>query len=178
MPFKDQAAGLREWADEHVVAASGTDEHRGEAPRPPEARASAAGSSEASRALMVLGLPGDDTARVYRLLQAWCDSGQVWVGDPGAWRVVPLRVESPHLSTLAAQQTRWALWVDSDPEAFRRSYRLLRQLAERGGPSCLLVLHPRLGVSRGLLNNLRQAAAEFLGIRLLMVRQQGAEGQR
>nr|WP_156889329.1 hypothetical protein [Halomonas sp. 1513] len=115
-------------------------------------------------------MPDADTARVYRLLEEWRRLGQAWVGDASAWRVVALAEDSPHLMTLATQQTRWALWVDSDPDAFRRSYRLLRRLAERGGPSGLLVLHPRPRSARGLLNNLRQAAAEFLGIRLLMVR--------
>ena len=169
--FKDQAAGLREWADEHLAVPSAAQPARVDSAAAADTPAAGGRVVTAKRTLMVLGLPDGDSLRVYRLLQAWREAGQGWVGEPDAWRVVPLTVDSPHLSTLATQQTRWALWVDSDHEAFRRSYRLLRQLAERGGPNYLLLLHPRLGVSRGLVNNLRQAAAEFLGIRLLIVRQ-------
>ncbi|PAU79367.1 hypothetical protein CK498_03065 [Halomonas salipaludis] len=169
MTFKDQAAGLRQWAGElDQTTAADVD-----TPSVVTPRRDAAVSCSGDRALLVVGLPDGDTARVYRLLDAWRHQGQAWVGDPQGWRVVALDENSPHLATLAAQQTRWALWVDSDPDAFRRSYCLLRRLAERGGPHGLLLLHPRLGVSRGLLNNLRQAAADFLGIRLLMVRQAG-----
>nr|WP_163503354.1 hypothetical protein [Halomonas socia] len=168
MTFKDQAAGLRQWAGElnQATATAGVDTPSVVTPHRHPAL-----SSSGDRAMLVVGLPGGDTARVYRLLEAWRSQGQAWVGDPQGWRVVALDENSPHLATLAAQQTRWALWVDSDPDAFRRSYCLLRRLAERGGPHGLLLLHPRLGASRGLLNNLRQAAADFLGIRLLMVRQ-------
>ncbi|WP_224749851.1 hypothetical protein [Halomonas sp. ML-15] len=169
MSFKDQAAGLRQWAGESSAAEP-------VASSPPGAsRTRQVESAMARRTLMVVGLPANDAAPVYRLLESWRRQGQAWVGEPSAWRVVPLTTDSHHLPVLAEQQMRWALWIDSDPEAFRRSYRLLKQLAERGGPSCLMALHPRLSTSRGLLNNLRQAAAEFLGIRLLLVKP-GAAG--
>lgn len=122
--------------------------------------------------LMVLGLPdasARQAGRVGELLAHWARLGRRWVGDPDAWKVVPIEVDSAHLPLLATQQPRWALWVGSDGEAFRRAWRLLIELSDRPGPRRLLLVHP-LGMSRrGLLDNLQQAARVFLGIQLVVL---------
>ncbi|HYQ39053.1 MAG TPA: hypothetical protein VER09_08970, partial [Pseudomonas sp.] len=82
---------------------------------------------------------------------------------------VPLDPDSPHLYVLASQQSRWALWVDDDEEAFRRAWRQLRTLREHGGPARLLVLHDGIATNAGLLDNLRQAAASYLQVELLLI---------
>ncbi|WP_245904622.1 hypothetical protein [Billgrantia lactosivorans] len=192
----DQAAGLRQWANgeaqdcpTHVaemlveLAASGADGVPGPqaAVRPavagPAARVGATPPSRASsgaqdRTLMVLGLPGTaerHTARVAELLESWAGEGRRWVGDPRTWRIVALSVNSPHLPLLAAQQARWALWVDDDLEAFRRGYRQLKQIAAQGGPRRLIAVHPP-GVGRqGLLANLQYVADAYFDIELLVL---------
>jgi len=141
----DQADGLRRWAQTRPVPAL-------EGPT-----------------LLVVGLPGDSAAPAVECLCQWAARGRRWVGDPHAWRVVPLAADSPHLPVLAGRQPRWALWVDTGPDGFRRGYGLLGQLYRGGGPRRLLALHPP-GLSRaGLLGNLRGAAARCFGIDLLLL---------
>ncbi|WP_234286832.1 MULTISPECIES: hypothetical protein [Halomonadaceae] len=192
----DQAAGLRQWAAKgasqedcpaHVAemlvelaSAGGASKPRPQAavkpPAKPAPSTTAAPPRTARNAqevtLMVLGLPGTaerHTARVTELLECWAREGRRWVGDPRAWRVVALPISSPHLPVLAAQQSHWALWVDDDLEAFRRGYRMLRQIAERGGPQRLIAVHPP-GVGRqGLLSNLQYVAQDYFGIELLVL---------
>lgn len=150
----DQAAGLRRWAEAQPSASTETT------------------ASSAARILVTLGLPQgarSDTAPVIQALERWHDQGQRWVGDPSAWRVVAIETESPHLPVLATQQSRWALWVDNDPDGFRRAYRTLKRLAQHNGPQRLLLVHPPLPSRTGLLDNLQQAAASFLGIQLLII---------
>lgn len=121
---------------------------------------------------MVVGLSdqgGREAECVRRALQRWHANGHAWVGDPQRWRVVVMDSDSPHLQTLAGQQARWALWVDRDLNSFRRAYLALRQLREHGGPQRLLVVHDGIPSHAGLLGNLRQAAANFLGIELLLL---------
>lgn len=189
----DQAAGLRQWANEttqdecptHVAEmlvelATG---NKTENVRPKRASAQPAPVKAApmslrstgnarERTLMVLGLPGTaerHTARVTELLESWAQEGRRWVGDPGTWRIVALPIASPHLSLLAAQQSQWALWIDDDLEAFRRGYRMLKQIAEQGGPRRLIAVHPP-GVGRqGLLSNLQYVAQEYFDIELLVL---------
>ncbi|MGQ4880097.1 hypothetical protein ACOJCM_16135 [Billgrantia sp. LNSP4103-1] len=193
---RDQAAGLRQWAngnaqDEcptHVaemlvelasgmtpddvapqsVARPSTRPAAARAPVPPSRPA----RSEQELTLMVLGLPGTaerHTARVTELLESWSREGRRWVGDPRAWRIVALPITSPHLPLLAEQQSHWALWVDDDLEAFRRGYRMLKRIAEQGGPQRLIAVHPP-GVGRqGLLSNLQYVAEEYFGIELLVL---------
>lgn len=189
----DQAAGLRQWANEttqdecptHVAEmlvelATG---NKTENVRPKRASAQPAPvkaaptsprstSSARERTLMVLGLPGTaerHTARVTELLESWAQEGRRWVGDPGTWRIVALPITSPHLSLLAAQQSQWALWIDDDLEAFRRGYRMLKQIAEQGGPRRLIAVHPP-GVGRqGLLSNLQYVAHAYFDIELLVL---------
>ncbi|WP_234283466.1 MULTISPECIES: hypothetical protein [unclassified Halomonas] len=191
----DQAAGLRQWANgesqqcpAHVAEMLVELAARGDggatpppamaraAAKPAPGRAATAPSRPAASAqgvtLMVLGLPGTaerHTARVTELLESWAREGRRWVGDPRAWRIVALPISSPHLPVLATQQSHWALWVDDDLEAFRRGYRLLKQIAEQGGPRRLLAVHPP-GVGRqGLLANLQYVAEAYFDIELLVL---------
>ncbi|RAH39114.1 hypothetical protein [Halomonas sp. SL1] len=163
----DQAAGLRAWAERSGRATGGA------APAAPvEAPASRDTEPAPSATLVVVGLPGtsaEQAARVTELFEEWAGRGRRWVGDPRRWKVVPLAVSSPHLAALVEQQPRWALWVGSDAEAFRRAFGVLARLAAAGGPRRLLAVHPP-GMSRlGLLDNLRQAAGRYLGIDLLVM---------
>ncbi|WP_136064739.1 hypothetical protein [Modicisalibacter radicis] len=158
----DQAAGLRRWAEAELGA-----ETAGE-----DATPAPAAPVATSRVLMVLGLAGGENAAtqaVHDALQRWHVQGQRWVGTPEAWRLVPVSVESPYLPTLLGQQAHWALWVGDDGDGFRRAYRTLKRLAQRGGPKRLLLVHPPLASRAGLLSNLQQAAAEFLGFELWVV---------
>ncbi|MDW5375666.1 hypothetical protein R6258_01925 [Halomonas sp. HP20-15] len=162
----DQAAGLRRWAQAEL----GDQAEPGDATTSPAAEARTA----ASRVLMVVGLAGGENAvvqPVHDALQRWHAQGQRWVGAPEAWRLVPISVESPHLSILLSQQAHWALWVGDDGDGFRRAYRTLKRLAQRGGPKRLLLVHPPFASRAGLLSNLQQAAAEFLGFELWIVPQ-------
>ncbi|GAB3391090.1 hypothetical protein [Azotobacter armeniacus] len=168
----DQAAGLRSWAEQHG----------GDAGEVPVAALSSGTPEEPRPTLMVVGLPpGSQRQRLERVrqtLQRWQAHGHAWVGDPARWQLVALEEDSPHLHTLACQQPRWALWVEGDPDSFRRAYLCLRWLREGGGPARLLVLHPGFASHAGLLDNLRQAASAFLEIELLLLaeRPKGHEG--
>jgi len=140
-------------------------------PRQPERIASPPAASP-TVTLMVLGLPGRGerhAAKVTELLAAWSEEGRRWVGKLERWRIVPLDVTSGHLPVLATEQSRWALWVDSDEEAFRRAYRVLKRVAERGGPRRLLAVHPPDVGRKGLLDNLQRVAANYFGIELLVL---------
>lgn len=155
MSQTDQAAGLRRWAETQPMPSAGAVE----APSP-------------LRVLMTLGLPDGadaDVAPVSQALQRWHGQGQRWIGDPAAWRVVALDSHSLHLTVLATQQPRWALWVGDDLDGFRRAYLTLKRVSQQGGPSRLLLVHPPLPSRVGLLDNLQQAAAQFLGIDLLVI---------
>ncbi len=185
----DQAAGLRRWAErqgllknaetiggaEHLQPASVEPSVPPKAPMPEEAAFSEPEWPSAPvvrHTLMVLGLP-DTSAhqcqRAWDALARWHNNGHRWIGHPDEWRVVALESSSPHLSVLADQQSRWALWVDGDLDSFRRAYVTLRELAELGRSWRLLVLHPGIPSHRGFLTNLQQAAASFLGIELLLL---------
>ncbi|UYG02052.1 hypothetical protein OCT51_12655 [Halomonas sp. LR3S48] len=191
----DQAAGLRQWANgesqdcpAHVAemlvelaAGGGSSEARSQAaPRPSAKPASTSAAVTPPRkagsaqpvTLMVLGLPGTaerHTTRVSELLESWAGEGRRWIGDPRSWRIVALPIDSPHLPLLVTQQSHWALWVDDDLEAFRRGYRMLRQISEQGGPQRLIAVHPP-GVGRqGLLANLQYVADAYFGIELLVL---------
>ncbi|MEQ6887172.1 hypothetical protein ABE957_00590 [Halomonas sp. CS7] len=163
MSAVDQAAGLRQWAGTQCTP---------EAPRAHAAPSRGTPAGAPPRTLVVVGLPGaspDQARRVVTLLEHWAARGQRWVSDPARWRVVPLAVTSPHLPALLDQQSRWALWVGSDPDAFRRAFAVLRRLHERQGPRRLLAVHAPELPRQGLLNNLRQAAWGCLGIDLLVM---------
>lgn len=162
----DQAAGLRAWAAStgrpapEPTADAPAATSRGEVPDTPAAT------------LVVVGLPGtapSQAERVTELLEHWAGRGRRWVGDPQRWQVVPLAASSPHLALLAEQQPRWALWVGTDGEAFRRAFAVLGRLAQGGGPRRLLAVHPPGMPRQGLLDNLRQAARHYFGIDLLVM---------
>ena len=120
--------------------------------------------------LMVVGLPPNAAAEtVTERLAGWARRGRRWVGDPAAWRIVALDPASPHLPLLASQQRRWALWVDSDADAFRRAYRTLKILRRHPGPSRLLALHAPGLPRAGLLSNLQHGARHFLDIELVVL---------
>ncbi|MFY0989133.1 hypothetical protein [Halomonas sp. C05BenzN] len=173
----DQAAGLRQWASTTQAGGDACPRHVVETlrelaranPSPGPLPATGGRSPAAAVTLMVVGLPARQAGRVNDTLGYWAGLGRRWVGDPAAWRVVPVEASSPHLPLLVSQQSRWALWVDSDAEAFRRAWRVLIRLGEAPGPRRLLAVHPP-GISRhGLLDNLRQAAAAYLGIELVVL---------
>lgn len=155
----DQAAGLRRWANE----------------KPDQTMASSQSNTATAPSpttLMVVGMPTTSAAqsrRVSEVLHTWHEDGHRWIGNPAAWRIVPLAAESRHLPVLAQQQPRWALWVEEGPDGFRLAYRTLKQVYANHGPKRLLVLHPGFSSPRGLLNNLRDAAESFLGIELLIL---------
>ncbi|WP_444984330.1 hypothetical protein [Halomonas mongoliensis] len=182
----DQASGLREWASQHQeMAGLGCPTHVAEAllalarggpgqPRPGrQASAPAAGSpvitEGTATTLMVVGLPASQLGCVRELLAYWQAQGRRWVGDPRRWRLVPVSADSAHLPLLASQQPRWVLWVEADAEGFRRAWRLLLALSETGGPGQLLLMHPPGLGRRGLLENLQQAAAHYLGVELVVL---------
>lgn len=118
--------------------------------------------------LMVVG-PERCVDTVRELLAHWQASGYRWVGDPDSWRLAVVSPESPYLTSLLAEQPRWALWVDRDAEAFRRGLATLTRLHRHGGPRRLLAVHHPDLPRRGLLDNLRQAATSRLGIDLLVL---------
>lgn len=162
----DQAAGLRRWAERQGLAPTADTTPTPVAPVAPVER----------RTLMMVGLaPGPERPqleRMQRTLERWHANGHIWLGPPGNWRLVAMQADSPHLHTLASQQPRWGLWVNGDLDGFRRAYLTLRRLRENGGPRRLLVLHPGFTSHAGLLGNLRQAAASFLDIELLLLPEQ------
>lgn len=162
----DQAAGLRRWAEQFGGGSAEPADVPVVAPAPAAAE---------PVTLMVLGLRGparEHSARVRGCLARWQANGHRWVGEPSRWKVVALEADSPHLAVLAAQQSRWALWIDDDADSFRRSYRLLRQLREQVGPLRLLALHDGIASHAGLLRNLREAAAAYLDMGLLLLPEQ------
>lgn len=173
----DQAAGLRQWASSGQPNEDGCPRHVAETlcelamagPSSPAVRPPTSSTPASPLTLMVVGLPARQADRVGTTLRYWAGLGRRWVGDPEAWQVVPIAPTSPHLPLLASQQARWALWVEDDAEAFRRAWRVLIRLVERPGPRRLLAVHPP-GISRhGLLDNLQQAAAAYLGIELVVL---------
>lgn len=179
----DQAAGLRRWMAAMTLGAAGAGNGADESPCPQPAvesvpepapalapdPASAAQRDTAPCTLMVLGLGESRSGHAAEVLEAWARAGQRWVGDPARWRIVAVDAASPQLAPLYAQQPRWALWVEGEGDAFRRAYRVLRQLAAAGGPRRLLALHPPGWPRRGLLANLQQVAASCLDIELVVL---------
>ncbi|MCP1314714.1 hypothetical protein, partial [Halomonas sp. 707D7] len=118
--------------------------------------------------LVVVGLPSHSVAPVRTRLGEWAALERRWAATPESWEILPVRVDAD-LATLGRRYTRWALWVQSDADAFAAMYRTLRQLKEHGGPRRLLALHePRLP-RQGLLDNLQRAAASYLDIDLLLL---------
>ncbi|WP_411391746.1 hypothetical protein [Pseudomonas sp. MPB23] len=113
------------------------------------------------RTLILFG-SAKEAALSHQTLARWHRQGQRWVGDPARWRV---QAVDNYQHDLPA---RWAVWVDDDLDAFSRTFNTLSRLREQGGPAQVLAMH--IGFSRkGLLDNLREAAQRYLGMRLLLI---------
>ncbi|MCB8888484.1 hypothetical protein [Vreelandella malpeensis] len=166
----DQAAGLRQWArrretspveeraDESVASSASIDAVPVSAPVVPAPRTP----------LVVVGLPSHSVAPVRTRLGEWAALERRWAATPESWEILPVRADTD-LDAWRQRYARWALWVQSDADAFAAMYRTLRQLKEHGGPRRLLALHePRLP-RQGLLDNLQRAAASYLDIDLLLL---------
>ncbi|ATH76937.1 hypothetical protein PZ78_12180 [Vreelandella venusta] len=197
MNGQDQAAGLRKWADlQRQQRGEQPDEPAADAPSvdtstsdkevaqtnvgtdasetAPKEVASAAASVAAprpTRTLVIVGLSSAGALHVDKVkgrLAQWASLGRQWAGDPQEWDV---KVASPEAGSMAAlaHHPHWALWVSSDAEAFASMYRALRQMREQGGPRRLLALHEPHLPRQGLLDNLRDAAAHYLQIELLLL---------
>ncbi|WP_249978996.1 hypothetical protein [Vreelandella olivaria] len=183
MSGQDQAAGLRKWADlqrqqrleepeqapavEPFTAAT-TTLHQDDALAPGVTPSAATATL---KPLMVVGLPTQHrhVDKVKRRLEQWSTLGRRWAGAPDDWDIQLVDVAREDLAQLAAHTARWALWVNSDAEAFIHMYRVLRQLHDNGGPKRLLALHEPHLPRQGLLDNLREAAAGYLDIELLLL---------
>lgn len=146
----DQAAGLKRW--------SATRSSRGDARVYPET-------------LFVLGHPDGSASEwcVRSLLEYWAHEGRAWVGNPASWQIIFVAASTPSLSLVARHARRWGLWVHKDRQGFRRAYHALRALAQAGGPRRVLAMHEPRMTTRGLLNNLRQAAKEYLDVELVVL---------
>lgn len=140
----DQAAGLRRWASQQQMQT--------------------AEAAPASRTLLLYG-PRHQVPWARQTLERWHAQGRQWVGDPARWHVLA------HDSTVPAAlaEGRWSVWIDRDAQAFRKAFRALQALRQQGGPASVLALHAGLASPGGLLDNLREAAAGYLGIRLLII---------
>lgn len=122
--------------------------------------------------LVVVGLPGTTAAQAHKVkerLRQWAALGRQWAGDPEQWEIHVVAADAPEVATLARQYRRWALWVESDAEAFVQAFRTLRLLHDAGGPRRLLALHEPGLSRRGLLDNLHEAAQYYLGTELLVL---------
>ncbi|EGN75959.1 hypothetical protein A28LD_0447 [Idiomarina sp. A28L] len=148
----DQAAGLRDWANKN---------------KPTESAASP------GRSMVIMGLPsrGDgDTQAVRKQLSALAEQGRRWVGDPDSWELIPAEFVHTDMQELAQRFPRWALWVEPDTNGFQRAYYALRKMHLNDGPRRILLLHPPVVSTRGLINNVRDCARNFFNIDLICVR--------
>ncbi|RUR30991.1 hypothetical protein ELY33_09315 [Vreelandella andesensis] len=178
MSAHDQAAGLRKWADlqrqQHQTQSAESEPAEGvvaaeplTAPTDPSTL-----SSVPQKPLVVIGMPngGDlQVARVKGRLAQWSALGRRWAGDPDDWEIHIVSGDAANLGQLNDRFSRWALWINSDADAFSQMYRSLRQIKENGGPRQLLALHEPNLPRRGLLDNLREAASYYLDIELLLL---------
>lgn len=138
----DQAAGLRQWASEN-----GTKEP-----------------------VVVLGIPDNADAgkQAGAVFERWAEQGKSWVGDPQRWQIIKVAPSYEKPERLIQQYRRWALWVDTDLDAFYNAYQALKALHQWQGPKQILALHPAMGSRKGLLTNLQQVAREYFDIQLLV----------
>lgn len=122
--------------------------------------------------LVVVGLPGGGAHNVNKVrarLGQWSALGRSWAGEPDDWEIRIVMPDATNLAQLSEEYRRWALWIDSDADAFATMYRTLCWLRESGGPSRLLALHEPYLPRQGLLNNLREAAEHYLKMELLVL---------
>ncbi|WP_447554903.1 hypothetical protein [Vreelandella sp. EE22] len=169
MNGRDQAAGLRQWANLRAEQ-RGADEIL-----PEDAPPTAAGAPEPQATiprvtipLVVVGLPTRNITPVKERLAEWSALGRHWAATPESWEIMPVDAETP-LEALRTRYSRWALWVRSDADAFSAMYRTLRQVSENQGPRQLLALHEPHLPRQGLLDNLQKAAAGYLNLELLLL---------
>lgn len=186
MSGQDQAAGLRKWADLQR-------QQRGEMPEDTlmaEASPAAPVSKEAAsvyaasamqptvevppavkQPLVVVGLSPHQyqVNKVKSRLSQWSALGRRWAGNPDDWDIHLIDPATANLPLLSARYSRWALWVNSDADAFMSMYRILRQVHDNKGPKRLLALHEPHLPRQGLLDNLREAAAGYLDTELLLL---------
>lgn len=114
------------------------------------------------RTLMLLG-SAQEAVLAHQALERWHRQGQRWVGDPARWCVQAVDNYQPDPA-----QSRWGIWLGSDLDGFRRAFKTLSVLRDRGGPTQVLALHAGLP-REGLLNNLHEAAQRYLAMRLLLI---------
>ncbi|GEN27934.1 hypothetical protein HVA01_15800 [Halovibrio variabilis] len=192
MSEQDQASGLRKWANLQrqqqaeeasvdVSAAEYVAEHVAESVQEPPLAAATASAVVAPVAakppgpkipLVVVGLPGSGAPQVSKVkarLGQWSALGRSWAGDPDDWDIHIVKAEATNLAQLRDEYSRWALWINSDADAFAAMYRTLRLLREHGGPNRLLALHEPHLPRQGLLDNLREAADYYLSMQLLVL---------
>jgi hypothetical protein len=181
---QDQAAGLRKWANlQRQQQQADAPIEGAEAAYVPAQTGSLLTSAIATTAkpvvmappkpkvpLVVVGLTGQSSVRkVKARLGQWSELGRSWAGEPDDWDVHIVMPDTANLAQLRDNYTRWALWINSDADAFAAMYRTLRQLREGGGPTRLLALHEPHLPRRGLLDNLREAADCYLNMELLVL---------
>ena len=156
--LSDQAASLREWANEQA-------QNRNVAYTAPEP-APVTAVHRAQRQLIVAGLKGNNAAcqdTVKARLQQWSDAGYRWVGDPADWDIVLWR---PGQETINGCK-RWAIWVGSDLSAFNQCFATLKSLAPLQLTGKILALHEPGISGKGLLNNLCSLADEWLDMKVV-----------
>lgn len=190
MSEQDQASGLRKWAnlqrqqqqadapindEASVAAAKPISEHTSPLLAPTLAPAEepvAAAPPKPKTPLVVVGPSGSGAPNVSKVkarLEQWSALGRSWAGEPDEWEIRIVRADAANLAQLRDECSRWALWVNSDADAFAAMYRTLRQVSECGGPSRLLALHEPHLPRQGLLDNLREAAEYYLKMELLVL---------
>ncbi|MCL4410697.1 hypothetical protein [Aliidiomarina haloalkalitolerans] len=163
----DQAAGLRQWAGK---------QKRRETTEPATADvASAAGEGKSigtKQTLVVVGLPSasyENSQCVVEQLERYAAAGKQWVGDPQQWDIVVAEMARQPLQQLAAECQRWVLWVEPDINGFQRAYYGLKTLQQAGAPKRVLLMHPPIASSRGLITNVEGVAERFFGTQLIRV---------
>lgn len=186
MSTQDQASGLRKWASLQRQQQQTDTSMEVEAAEPMAEQTSSllvptvAAVAEPAAVvppkpktpLVVVGLPGSGMLQVSKVkarLGQWSTLGRRWAGDPDDWDIRIVTIDTADLARLRDQHSHWALWINSDADAFAAMYRTLRQLRERGGPRRLLALHEPNLPRQGLLDNLREAADCYLNMELLVL---------
>lgn len=166
----DQAAGLREWAGKQKRRDTG----EGTDAKAVDARTDVPSDvpEQPKQTLVVVGLPSacyENPSCVYEQLERYAAAGKQWVGKPQQWDVVVAEMARQPLEQLAAECQRWVLWVEPDMNSFQRAYYGLKTLQQVSAPQRVLLMHPPMASSRGLITNLEGVAQRFFGIQLLRV---------
>ncbi|MCL5255382.1 MAG: hypothetical protein M1363_04525 [Gammaproteobacteria bacterium] len=166
----DQAAGLREWAGKQKRRETGED--AGSTAVDAQTDVPADVPEQPKQTLVVVGLPSacyENPSCVYDQLERYAAAGKQWVGNPQQWDVVVAEMARQPLEQLAAACQRWVLWVEPDINSFQRAYYGLKTLQQAGAPKRVLLMHPPMASSRGLISNLEGVAQRFFGMQLIRV---------